>query len=85
MLDARHWQMLGMLVLDNLEIGNSRARSMLDFFNARPITNSKSGKKWNMAIWNIMVIQKIGEQVCKMGKEELKLFLYAFQSAIWAI
>ena len=42
MLDARHWQMLGMLVLDNLEIGNSRARSMLDFFNARPITITDS-------------------------------------------
>ena len=28
------------LVLDNLKFGNSRARSMLDFFDARCITSS---------------------------------------------
>ena len=39
LFDARHLGMLGRLVLDNLEIGYSCARSILDFFNARPITN----------------------------------------------
>ena len=31
-------EMLGMLVLDILRFGNSRARSMLGFFDARHIT-----------------------------------------------